>query len=69
MTATPVTQILYLRISPDRDLKPGAGGDAGDLWAKALDVIETSDGFQRVYWGRSLERAEEVQVHVGTWEF
>lgn len=60
----PVTQIIYLQIPPDRELKESSTYHA-KLWTSALDVIERSDGFQRVYWGRSLERPENVQVHVG----
>lgn len=64
MAPAPVTQIIYLHIPPDRQLKEGDSYQ-GKLWTSALDVIERSDGFQRVYWGRSLEHTENVQVHVG----
>jgi hypothetical protein len=69
MTPTPITQILYLRIPPEKDLKESTGQYYGKLWAKALDVIEKSEGFQRVYWGRSLEQPENVQIHVGMFDF
>ena len=59
---SPITQILYLSIPPDRDLK---GVVYGLLWTSALDLIEQSDGLQRLYWGRSLEQPENVQLHVG----
>jgi hypothetical protein len=65
MTPTPITQIVYLRIPPDKNLKQDLSGYYGKLWSSALDVIEKSDGFQRVYWGRSLETPENVQIHTG----
>jgi hypothetical protein len=30
-----------------------------------LDLIEKSEGFQRLYWGRCLEKPGDVQLHVG----
>ena len=66
MASTPVTQIIYLNVSRDKTLSEDQSDYYGRLWVSALDVIERSEGFQRVYWGRSLERPEDVQVHVGT---
>ncbi len=61
-----VTQIQYLTIPEARTL-----GDAdsyyGKLWSAALDLVEQSAGFQRLYWGRSLEKPENVQLHIGRW--
>lgn len=65
MTPTTITQIIYLRIPPDKPLNQDPSGYYGKLWSSALDVIEKSEGFQRVYWGRSLEVPENVQIHTG----
>ena len=61
---TSVTQIIHLSIPPDRYLKD-ASSYHGSLWSSMLDLIEQSEGFQRLYWGRSLERPEDVQLHIG----
>jgi hypothetical protein len=55
----PVTQIFYLTIPKEKDLK------SDSAWAKALDLLERSPGFQRCYYGRSPEVPEKVQLHVG----
>lgn len=68
LNMSPITQIIYLRIPPEKDLKESTEQYYGKLWAKALDVIEKSAGFQRVYWGRSLEQPENVQIHIGTFD-
>lgn len=59
-----VTQIVYLVISADKDLKDKAT-ETGTIWLQALDTIEGSAGYQRLYWGRSVEQPEKVQLHVG----
>lgn len=58
-----VTQLIYLTIPQDRDLK-NADSYHGRLWASALDIIENSPGFHRLYWGRSLEKPVNVQLHI-----
>ena len=59
----PITQIVHLKIPADRDLKD-ATSYHGRLWTSALDLIEQSDGFRRLYWGRSLEKPENLQLHI-----
>ncbi len=64
MSATAVTQIIYLSIDPSKDLtKPNS--EAGRTWADALNVVERHVGFRRLYWGRSPEDMSKVQLHVG----
>lgn len=58
-----LTQIIYLAIPPDRDLKDTQSYH-GSLWYSVLGLIEHSDGFLRLYWGRSPEKPENVQLHI-----
>lgn len=62
------TQIIYLGIPKDRDLK-NPKSYHGRLWSSALDLVEHSDGFERLYWGRCLEQPEKVQLHIGRFAF
>jgi len=59
-----ITQIIYLSIPADKTLND-AQSYCGGLWTTALDLIESSEGFRRLYWGRCLEQPEDVQLHVG----
>lgn len=58
------TQIFYLVIPPHEKLG-NKTSKAGQQWSHVLDVLETSPGYQRLYWGRRLEEPENVQLHVG----
>ena len=62
--SSPVTQIIYLTISADKDLSSVAS-EPGKIWSKALDLLEGHGGFRRLYWGRSPEDMSKVQLHVG----
>jgi hypothetical protein len=66
MSEPPMTQILYPEIDPMLDLGDTTT-EAGKAWSGILDVIESSPGFLRVYWGRRLEEPEKVQIHIGTY--
>lgn len=58
-----VTQIIYLAI-PSKHNLTDTKSYAGGLWARTLDLITSSQGFKRLYWGRSLERPEHVELHI-----
>ncbi|KAJ9652690.1 hypothetical protein H2198_008057 [Neophaeococcomyces mojaviensis] len=57
------TQIVYLKISPDHKLSDNTSS-AGQVWSATLDTIEKSEGYQRLYWGRSVEYPQNVQLHI-----
>jgi len=57
------TQIIYLTIPPDRNLKD-ITSEAGKTWARALGNLADSEGYQGLFWGRSVEQPEKVQLHV-----
>lgn len=59
------TQIFYLEIDADKQLED-RNAEAGRLWASSLDLLETAQGFQRLYWGRRLEEPHKVQLHIGS---
>ncbi|OCT44139.1 hypothetical protein CLCR_00698 [Cladophialophora carrionii] len=61
--SSPVTQIIYLTVNPDRDLT-NPRCEAGRRWSEALDLLEGHGGFRRLYWGRSPEDRSKVQLHV-----
>lgn len=56
----PVTQIIHLGFERDLDAKLDTG-----LWSEALDACEKSPGLRRMYWGRSHEHPEHVELHLG----
>lgn len=56
----PVTQILHLRLENSNAKLNDSG-----IWAEALDICERAPGFVRLYWGRSHEHPEHVELHVG----
>ena len=60
----PVTQIFYFDIRTNKELTEDA--PSSKIWSKAIDVLEKHPGFQRCYWGRSPEKPDRVQLHVGT---
>lgn len=39
----------------------------GQIWSQALDVLESWQGFRRLYWGRHVEEPGKTQVHIGTY--
>lgn len=59
------TQIFYLEIDADKKLEDRST-EAGRLWASSLDLLETAQGFERLYWGRRLEGPHKVQLHIGS---
>jgi hypothetical protein len=61
MSNIPITQIIHLRLDASQQIK------LGDLkaWQKALDLCEQAAGFKRLYWGRSLEHPEHLELHIG----
>lgn len=64
MREAPVTQIIHLRFSRTAD-KAGAKIFEDRRWNDAFDLCEKGSGFRRLYWGRSLECPEHVEIHVG----
>ncbi|RVX72574.1 hypothetical protein B0A52_03970 [Exophiala mesophila] len=61
--STPATQIIYLTVDPDKDLKDTTT-ESGKSWSRALDLLQQHIGFQTLYWGRSPEDRSKVQLHV-----
>jgi hypothetical protein len=59
-----VTQIHYLTIGTDEHLAD-PNSEAGQIWTKVLDLLETRPGFRRLYWGRSPEDETKIQLHIG----
>ncbi|KAK8063598.1 hypothetical protein PG996_008250 [Apiospora saccharicola] len=64
----PITQVFYVNIPPSLDLGD-ISAEPGQIWTKLLDIIASSAGFVRLYWGRWLEEPEKVQLHVGIQPF
>ncbi|KAL3463434.1 hypothetical protein BJX64DRAFT_120959 [Aspergillus heterothallicus] len=62
-TAAVPTQIITLFLRDSIEIEDVNSSD-GKLWSRALDLLESSPGFRKVYWGRHVEEAGKVQVHV-----
>ncbi|PSR84439.1 hypothetical protein BD289DRAFT_434155 [Coniella lustricola] len=58
-----ITQIMYMAISPDRQLSD-ANSQAGRKWSAALDLVQSCAGLIKLYWGRRLEEPEKIQLHL-----
>ena len=61
--AIPVTEIWYLEVDPDKDLKD-TNSEAARIWYEILELSERQAGFQEQYWGRGLEEPTKVRLHI-----
>ncbi|KAI5364812.1 hypothetical protein Slin15195_G043500 [Septoria linicola] len=59
MSQIPVTQIIHLR--NQRRVEGHLFDDT--KWHAALDLVQSAPGFERMYWGESLEHPERVALH------
>ena len=59
------TQMLILSIPTSLSIED-ATSPAGKTWNEILDIVRKSQGFKRLYWGRHVEKQENVQLHIGT---
>jgi hypothetical protein len=59
------TQMLILSIPPSESIQDPTSS-AGKVWQAILNIIRKSEGYKRLYWGRRVEKADNVQLHVGT---
>ncbi|KAL2822868.1 hypothetical protein BJX63DRAFT_644 [Aspergillus granulosus] len=62
-TAGVPTQIITLSLKESITIETPSSPD-GKLWGRALDLLESSTGFRKLYWGRHVEEPGKVQVHV-----
>ncbi|KAL2842759.1 hypothetical protein BJY01DRAFT_248913 [Aspergillus pseudoustus] len=62
-TAAVPTQIITFSLKKSITIEDANSFD-GTLWKHALDILENSTGFRKLYWGRHVEEAGKVQVHV-----
>jgi hypothetical protein len=58
------TQMIILPIKSDGDIEDKFSKE-GRIWAVALNILEKSPGFRRLYWGRHVEEPGKTQIHVG----
>jgi len=58
------TQILILAIPASKPIEDPTS-PAGTTWQKILELIRKSEGYKRLYWGRHVEKADNVQLHIG----
>ena len=59
------TQMLILSIPTSLSIVDPTS-PAGKTWNEILDIVRKSQGFKRLYWGRHVEKTENVQLHIGT---
>jgi hypothetical protein len=63
-TSSVPTQIITFTFKESTTIEDPKSPD-GKLWSRALDILESSIGFRKLSWGRHVEEAGKVQVHVG----
>ena len=63
-TRGPVTQMIILPIPLSIDIHESST-KYGETWMKMLRLLEHYSGFKRLYWGRQVEKEDNVQLHVG----
>jgi hypothetical protein len=59
------TQMLILSIPTSLTIEDPTS-PAGKTWNEILDIVRKSEGYKRLYWGRHVEKTENVQLHIGT---
>lgn len=64
-SAAAPTQMIIFPIKATASIEDISTPD-GQIWAGALDILEGSTGFQRMYWGRHVEDKGRTQLHVGS---
>jgi hypothetical protein len=58
------TQMLIVSIPTSKPIEDPAS-QAGKIWQEILELIRSSEGYRRLYWGRQVEKSENVQLHIG----
>jgi hypothetical protein len=58
------TQMLILSIPTSLPIEDPTS-PAGKTWNEILDIVRKSEGYKRLYWGRHVEKLENVQLHIG----
>lgn len=64
MPSTLPTQMIIFPIKAGATIENASSKD-GQIWAQVLDILETWNGFRRLYWGRHVEEQEKTQIHIG----
>ncbi|KAJ5146172.1 uncharacterized protein N7515_000736 [Penicillium bovifimosum] len=57
------TQMIVLPIKEGLKIED-ASTKEGQLWSQILDILERWSGFRRLYWGRHVEEANQVHLHI-----
>jgi hypothetical protein len=58
------TQMLVLSIPASKPIEDTTS-PAGKTWQEILELIRKSEGYKRLYWGRHVEKPDNVQLHIG----
>ncbi|KAF3759981.1 hypothetical protein M406DRAFT_335193 [Cryphonectria parasitica EP155] len=58
-----LTQIIYLSISTEHQISD-VKTPAGRQWSRALDLVQSCEGLDKLYWGRRYEEPEKLQLHI-----
>jgi hypothetical protein len=58
------TQMLILAIPASKPIEDPTS-PAGTTWQEILELIRKSERYQRLYWGRHVEKLDNVQLHIG----
>jgi hypothetical protein len=57
------TQMITFPIKGSATIEDPKSAD-GQIWEGILEKIKSSPGYERLYWGRWVERKDKVQLHV-----
>ncbi|KAH7418815.1 hypothetical protein BKA64DRAFT_655265 [Cadophora sp. MPI-SDFR-AT-0126] len=57
------TQMLILSIAASKSIEDSTSS-AGKTWQQMLEIVRKSEGYKRLYWGRHVEKPDNVQLHI-----
>jgi hypothetical protein len=60
---TPVTEIAYITLKPGVQLT-GSSAEA-KAWAESLSTVQAQEGYQRTFWGTTLENENLLMLLIG----
>ncbi len=56
--------MIILHLKPGINIKTNPS-ETSKTWEETIHFLETKSATKRVYWGSSLEEAEQVHIHIG----
>jgi hypothetical protein len=60
---TQATEIAYITLKPGVDIE--GPGPAGEAWKEAISTLQRTEGYQRCYYGRTMENSDILMLIIG----